>query len=145
MAAVVMLGVLVGTGMGTAMMELVVVVVTTAVLDAVTAGGDAGGGSGGAGDDKGTHLGNSPCQLMKVQAQVTKDFPHVALSGSVRESSALASLFSVSGPSRTIICRKWGSVQCVTWHLVRKDALHRGTGGERLCRGTAYHARCTIS
>lgn len=90
-----MLGVLVGTGMGTAMMELVVVVVTTAVLDAVTAGGDAGGGSGGAGDDKGTHLGNSPCQLMKVQAQVTKDFPRVALSGSVRESSTLASLCSL--------------------------------------------------
>lgn len=90
----VMLGVLVGTGMGTAMMELVVVVVTTAVLDAVTAGGDAGGGSGGAGD-KGTHLGNGPCQLMKVQAQVTKDFPRVALSGSVRESSTLASLCSL--------------------------------------------------
>lgn len=101
----------------------------------------------GGGDDKGTHLGTGPCQLMKVQARATKDLPRAALFGKCEGVFLRGlALFSVSGPSRRIICRKGGwSVQCVAWHLVREDTLHRGTGGEHLCPGTAYHARHIVS
>lgn len=98
------------------------------------------------GDDKGICSGTGLCQLMKVQAWVTKDLPRAAL---FRKCERVflpgLALCSVSGPSGRIIRRKEGSVQCVTWHLVRKDALHCGTGGEHVCPGTAYHAHRIIS